>query len=59
MLGAIFGDMVGSVYEFHPTKRYDFELFTPDSRPTDDTVMSIAVAKALMETYPSPSMWRA
>ena len=50
MLGAVFGDMVGSVYEFHPTKRYDFELFTPDSRPTDDTVMSIAVAKALMET---------
>ncbi len=29
MLGAIAGDIIGSVYEFNNTKRYDFELFTP------------------------------
>ena len=51
MLGAIFGDIVGSHYEFDPTKNYDFRLAHEDSRPTDDTVMTIAVAKALMETY--------
>ena len=51
MLGAIFGDIVGSHYEFDPTKNYDFQLFHEDSRPTDDTVMTLAVAKALMDTY--------
>ena len=51
MLGAIFGDMVGSTYEFHPTKDYDFPLLTPYTRFTDDTVMTLAVAKAVMDTY--------
>ena len=51
MLGAIFGDIVGSHYEFDPTKIYDFQLLHEDSRPTDDTVMTLAVAKALMDTY--------
>ena len=51
MLGAIFGDIVGSHYEFDPTKNYDFQLLHTDSRPTDDTVMTLAVAKALMEHY--------
>lgn len=51
MLGAIFGDMAGSAYEFHPTKEYDFELMTHRSRFTDDTVMTLAVTKALMDTY--------
>ena len=51
MLGAIFGDIVGSHYEFDPTKNYDFQLLHEDSRPTDDTVMTLAVAKALMDTY--------
>ena len=51
MLGAIYGDIVGSHYEFDPTKNYDFQLLHEDSRPTDDTVMTLAVAKALMEHY--------
>ena len=51
MIGAIFGDMVGSTYEFHPTKDYNFQLLTPDMRYTDDTVMTLAVANALMDTY--------
>ena len=51
MLGAIFGDIIGSHYEFNPTKDYNFRLLYSDSRPTDDTVMTLAVAKALMDTY--------
>ena len=49
MLGAIVGDIIGSVYEFHNTKSMNFELFTPWSNFTDDTVMTLAVAKWLIE----------
>ena len=49
MLGAIAGDIVGSVYEFDNTKSTDFELFYEESRFTDDTVMTLAVAKWLIE----------
>jgi ADP-ribosylglycohydrolase len=48
MLGALVGDIIGSVYEFNNTKTTDFELFTPESRFTDDSVMTLAVAKWLM-----------
>lgn len=51
MLGAIFGDMAGSAYEFHNTHDYDFPLITKWTRPTDDTYMTLAVARALMETW--------
>ncbi len=49
MLGAIVGDIIGSIYEFSPTKSTNFDLFTPWSNFTDDTVMTLAVAKWLME----------
>ncbi len=49
MLGALVGDIVGSVYEFYNTKRTDFELFNDNSRYTDDSVMTLAVAKWLVE----------
>lgn len=49
MLGAIVGDIVGSIYEFAPTKSVNFDFFTPWSKFTDDTVMTLAVAKWLME----------
>ena len=54
MLGAIVGDMVGSPYEFAHTaiKTTDFELFTDQSRFTDDTVMTVAVAEALLSDPP-------
>ena len=45
MLGAITGDVVGSVYEFHNTKDYNFPLFSPESNYTDDSVMSFAEAR--------------
>ena len=51
MLGAIFGDVVGSAYEFHNTHDYNFRLLGKYSRPTDDSYMTLAVAKALMETF--------
>ena len=49
MLGAIVGDIVGSVYEWHNIKTKDFPLFRQDSRFTDDTVMTCAVADAVMK----------
>lgn len=49
MIGAVAGDIVGSVYEARPTKRKDFPLFHPLSRFTDDSVLTIAIAKALLE----------
>ena len=48
MLGAIIGDTVGSVYEFHNTKDYDFTLFNAESGYTDDSVMTMAVARWLL-----------
>ncbi len=48
MIGAIAGDIVGSAYEFQGTKRTDFELFTPLSRFTDDTVLTVAVADCIL-----------
>lgn len=49
MLGALVGDIIGSTYEFHNTKRTDFELLPKGSRFTDDSVMTLAVAKWLTE----------
>ena len=43
MLGAILGDIIGSIYEYQPIKTKDFELLTPDNHPTDDTIMTVAV----------------
>jgi len=51
MLGGIFGDIVGSVYEFHNIHDYDFVLLRNYSGPTDDSYMTLAVAKALMESW--------
>ena len=48
MLGAIAGDIIGSVHEFRATKTKDFPLFTPESRFTDDTVLTVAVADCLL-----------
>ena len=49
MLGAIVGDIIGSAYEFNNTKRKEFHLFTPKSKFTDDTVMTLAVARWLCD----------
>ena len=48
MLGAIIGDTVGSIYEFCNTNSTKFQLFSTHSEPTDDSVMSMAVAEWLL-----------
>lgn len=48
MLGAIAGDIAGSRYENFPTKRKDVRLFGPLSIFTDDTVLTVAVADAIL-----------
>lgn len=49
MLGAIAGDIIGSVYEHRPIKHTRFALFGAESRFTDDTVLTVATAHALLE----------
>ena len=49
MIGAIAGDIIGSPYEHHPIKTTDFPLFSKQSRFTDDTVLTIATAYAVLE----------
>lgn len=52
MYGAILGDMIGAPYEFdRGSKTKDFPLFVEQSQFTDDTVMTIAVAEALMDAH--------
>ncbi|MBL6928254.1 MAG: ADP-ribosylglycohydrolase family protein [Rhodospirillales bacterium] len=48
MLGAIAGDIIGSAFEHRSIKTTDFTLFGPGSAATDDSVLTIAVADALM-----------
>ena len=49
MLGAIAGDVIGSVYERFPARSTDFPLFPRRARFTDDTVLTIATAQAILE----------
>ena len=49
IIGAIAGDVIGSAYEFNPTRDHQFELFTPESTFTDDTVLTMANALWLLE----------
>ncbi len=58
MLGAIIGDIVGSPFEHHNIKSTEFPLFSQWSRFTDDTVMTIAVCKGLLESYGNPAKSR-
>lgn len=48
MIGAIAGDIIGSSYEFFSVKSTDFKLFTLESRFTDDTVLTVAVADCIL-----------
>jgi ADP-ribosylglycohydrolase len=60
MLGAIAGDILGSIHEFHPIKTKNFDLLNSECVFTDDTVMTAAVADSLMNKIPyveSLQMW--
>ena len=48
MIGAIAGDIIGSVYERHNIKRTDFPLFDEHCTFTDDTVLTVAIADAIL-----------
>lgn len=50
MIGAVIGDIIGSRFEWDNYKGKDFELFAKTCRPTDDSIMSLAVAQALVES---------
>ncbi|CAM4100856.1 ADP-ribosylglycohydrolase family protein [Vreelandella rituensis] len=52
MIGAIAGDIIGSVYEHQPIKTKDFPLFQAQSRFTDDSVLSVAIASAILDNIP-------
>jgi ADP-ribosylglycohydrolase len=49
MIGAIAGDIIGSVHEFTRNRRDDFPLFTEQSSPTDDSLLTCAVAGACLD----------
>ncbi len=48
MIGAIAGDIIGSIYEFNNIKTKEFPLFSPNSFFTDDTVLSVATAEVIL-----------
>lgn len=48
LLGAVTGDIIGSVYEFMSWKKYDFPLFSDRSKITDDSVLTLAVADGIL-----------
>lgn len=50
MIGAIIGDIVGSRFEFNNYRNKDFDLFNDNCQVTDDSIMTLAVAKAIMES---------
>jgi|JFJP01.1.fsa_nt_gi ADP-ribosylglycohydrolase len=49
MLGAIVGDIVGSIYEFNNHRSKDFPLFGEGCDFTDDTILTVAIADCLMQ----------
>ena len=49
MLGAIAGDIIGSVHEFSQNERQDFPLFVARSSPTDDSLLTAAIARVCLE----------
>ena len=48
MLGAIAGDIIGSVYEWNNIKSKEFDLFSPEAFFTDDSVLTVALAEAIL-----------
>jgi hypothetical protein len=49
VIGAIIGDIVGSRFEFNNQRDKTFEMFTKDCKETDDSMMTLSIAKAIME----------
>jgi len=49
MIGSIIGNIVGSIYEFHNIKTKEFPLFTERTKFTDDSILTIATVKWILE----------
>ena len=49
MIGAVIGDIVGSIYEFHNIKTKEFPLFSEKSMWTDDTILTMATAQWILD----------
>ena len=58
MYGAFIGDIVGSKYEFNNIKTKDFPLFSPGCDYTDDSIMTAAVAQAILLRQQEPENHR-
>lgn len=54
MYGAVFGDIIGSWYEWHNQKSEDIELFPREARFTDDTVLTVAIADSILHMEDNP-----
>ena len=55
MIGAIIGDIVGSRFEWNNIKSKDFEFLTYKCFPTDDSIMTLALAQAILVSKPDHS----
>ena len=56
MYGAVFGDIIGSWYEWHNKKSEDIDLFPREARFTDDTVLTVAL-EYLVGSRSTRSFW--
>lgn len=56
LMGIVIGDVVGSAYEIAPPQSLSFPLYTSHSHPTDDTVLTLAVADAVIEGKGNPEL---
>jgi ADP-ribosylglycohydrolase len=59
MIGAIAGDIIGSVYEWKNIKTNQFDLFSPDCFFTDDSVLTVALAESILTGADYASLMRA
>jgi len=59
MIGAIAGDIIGSVYEWERIKTKQFDLFSPDCVFTDDTVLTVALVESILTESDYASSMRA
>jgi ADP-ribosylglycohydrolase len=59
MIGAIAGDIIGSIYEWERIKTKQFDLFTPDCFFTDDTVLTVALAESILTGNDYASLMKA
>jgi ADP-ribosylglycohydrolase len=58
MIGSIIGDIVGSYWEFREEKERDTELFRPESTITDDSILSVASAEAILRRQHYADMYQ-